>query len=409
MNEGQYGFIAAPGVSGVTIKGLSIGRYESALNLGNNNIISDNYIGVASDGKTRFANYYGIFANDFNTISNNIISGGKYNGGSIIGIGAKVGNSNTVSCNLIGTGKDGNERDLGNELWGLVIGGSSNFILNNTISGNGSEGIIFGYNNANSTFNTVINNRIGYTSYGFGLLCNGRNGNPTQIGDRNIVFIGPIVVQNNNIGPDNYICGNLERSISSAIRNTSTSIDRNRFSDTPSIISLINPLNNASLTFGNIITLAVDASYSAGTITKVEYYNGSRLLGQSTVAPFSFNWTVDAPLGGTTITAKAYNSIGTSAVSVPVPITVTQPSDTIPDLIWRNNSTGANAVWYMNSDGTVKPTSKGITSLPADWKVVYSTDMDGDGISDLALRNPTNGKNAIWYLDNTGIPKSSSF
>jgi hypothetical protein len=53
----------------------------------------------------------------------------------------------------------------------------------------------------------------------------------------------------------------------------------------------------------------------------VEFFNGNTLLGTDTTAPYSFAWT-NAPLGSSTLTAKATDDKGTVIVSAPVAINV---------------------------------------------------------------------------------------
>jgi hypothetical protein len=70
------------------------------------------------------------------------------------------------------------------------------------------------------------------------------------------------------------------------------------------------------------INLAANAAAgSGGSITHVDFYNGANLIGTDTTAPYTFVWTPVAA-GSYSLTAKAYNDSGGSAVSAPVSITV---------------------------------------------------------------------------------------
>ena len=69
------------------------------------------------------------------------------------------------------------------------------------------------------------------------------------------------------------------------------------------------------------------------------------------------------------------------------------------DLVWRNGTTGGNAVWLMN-DTTVLQTLNIFPSptTPADWRIVAVADMDRNGTTDLVWQHTTDGRLAIWYM-----------
>ncbi len=79
--------------------------------------------------------------------------------------------------------------------------------------------------------------------------------------------------------------------------------------------------------------------------------------------------------------------------------------DSVDELIWRNASTGQNAIWTMN--GPVLETASFLPSLDAAaWDIVGAADYTRDGKVDLAWRNSVSGANAIWEMD--GLSKVSS-
>ncbi|MCR6639100.1 MAG: Ig-like domain-containing protein [Sporocytophaga sp.] len=89
-------------------------------------------------------------------------------------------------------------------------------------------------------------------------------------------------------------------------------------------ISITAPLNNASFTAPENVIITADATDEDGLISKVEFYNGTTLLGSDASAPYSFSWT-SVPAGKYTITAKATDDKGGVTVSSPVLLTVNQP------------------------------------------------------------------------------------
>jgi len=87
-------------------------------------------------------------------------------------------------------------------------------------------------------------------------------------------------------------------------------------------VSLTSPSNNASFTAPASITISANAADADGTVSKVEFYNGTTLLNSDNAAPFTFNWT-NVGVGTYTITAKATDNANASTTSNAVTVTVT--------------------------------------------------------------------------------------
>ncbi|MDB5257060.1 MAG: hypothetical protein JWM14_1755 [Chitinophagaceae bacterium] len=90
------------------------------------------------------------------------------------------------------------------------------------------------------------------------------------------------------------------------------------------VVSISSPANNASFTAPASITINATASETGGTISKVEFYNGTTLLGTDLTSPYSYVWTSVAT-GTYALKAKAYDNQSTvvSTTSSVVNITVT--------------------------------------------------------------------------------------
>jgi hypothetical protein len=92
-------------------------------------------------------------------------------------------------------------------------------------------------------------------------------------------------------------------------------------------VAITSPTEGALLPAGNIVIQAT-ASETGGTISTVEFYNGSTLLGADTTSPYSFTWTSVAN-GCYTIKAKAIDSGGastTASVNITVGTGCSQPT-----------------------------------------------------------------------------------
>jgi len=76
--------------------------------------------------------------------------------------------------------------------------------------------------------------------------------------------------------------------------------------------------------------------------------------------------------------------------------------DSLPDILWRNATTGNNTIWYLQSNGTSIKSVDGMPSCSTVWQVGGVADFDADGVPDILWRNPTTGGNTIWYMQSNG-------
>jgi len=79
----------------------------------------------------------------------------------------------------------------------------------------------------------------------------------------------------------------------------------------------------------------------------------------------------------------------------------------VPDIFWRNGTSGGNAIWYMEANGTAVKGFVGIPNAGTSWQVGKIADFDADGVPDIFWRNGTSGGNAIWYMDTNGTTVKS--
>lgn len=86
-------------------------------------------------------------------------------------------------------------------------------------------------------------------------------------------------------------------------------------------VSLTAPTNNASFYSGSNITLTASASDPDGSVTKVEFYQGTEKLGEALTAPYNFVWS-NVQAGNYALTAKAYDNTNADSTSTAVNIVV---------------------------------------------------------------------------------------
>jgi chitinase len=89
----------------------------------------------------------------------------------------------------------------------------------------------------------------------------------------------------------------------------------------PPLVSITAPANNASFNAPASITFSANASDPDGNLSKVEYYNGSQLIGSATTSPFNVTWS-NVAAGTYTITAKASDNLNAVTTSTAITITV---------------------------------------------------------------------------------------
>lgn len=89
-------------------------------------------------------------------------------------------------------------------------------------------------------------------------------------------------------------------------------------------VAIGSPGANQTFTTPANITLTASAADSDGTVAKVDFYQGSTLIGTATASPYTVTWN-SAPSGAYVLTAKATDNRGAIATSAAVPIFIDVP------------------------------------------------------------------------------------
>ena len=98
----------------------------------------------------------------------------------------------------------------------------------------------------------------------------------------------------------------------------------------PPTVSLTSPTTGSHYAAPADITFEAAASDLDGSVTKVEFYSGTTLLGEDTTAPYSFTWE-NVPVGSYIIIAKATDEEGIVTSANPVSVQVQVDPDA-PDV-----------------------------------------------------------------------------
>jgi hypothetical protein len=89
----------------------------------------------------------------------------------------------------------------------------------------------------------------------------------------------------------------------------------------PPTVSITSPADGAIFGFKPTISITATATDGDGTVTRVQFFHGTTLLGQDTTVPYSYTWK-NVPSGTHTLRARATDNAGAIATSAPVRITV---------------------------------------------------------------------------------------
>lgn len=102
---------------------------------------------------------------------------------------------------------------------------------------------------------------------------------------------------------------------------------------------------------------------------------------------FLSNVLSTCPTGG----SGAYN------LTLTLPIRDDNDADGKADVLWRNSSTGDNALFFMN--GAAATIALAPTVADLNWKIKGRGDYNGDGKADILWRNSTSGATYLYLMD----------
>jgi len=204
--------------------------------------------------------------------------------------------------------------------------------------------------------------------------------------------------------------------------------------DIPPSVTLTNPANGVRFAPGTNINLGASVADTNGTVTSVQFYAGTNILGTVTSLPYSLIWSnapsglyaltacatdnngiiatssvVNIAVAGIFITNPVNNAVLTSPASISIGATVTDNQSVsqvqffqgtnslgsvtnLPfSLVWTNVASGVYALTAKATDSGGLVFTSGTISAIVDTNPA-TTDRDGDGVSDyieyLEGRNP---------------------
>lgn len=196
-------------------------------------------------------------------------------------------------------------------------------------------------------------------------------------------------------------------------------------------VTITDPLNGANYLPGSDITITVDAVDSDGSVTMVEFFEGStnRIAVDST-APYSYTWT-NVPEGAYALTAKATDNEGDSRTSLSSNITVQIPVDVTSvellaagplavgasvqaeAIVSPSNATNDAVVFEVDDPSIATVDEEGVLTAVSEGVVTLTVTTDDGGFTDskvIEVLTPSSEFN--WALNQpvvgTGTPDGNN-
>jgi endo-1,4-beta-D-glucanase Y len=252
-----------------------------------------------------------------------------------------------------------------------------------------------------STIQTIINRQadywIGRGGAGQVRGGDGLNHDGTGWGDHNAAFVGPVGAMSlaaSTTSAHQTFCNNLYTT------NRNDALAGGYFTKILQMIGLFvqtgnfwNPYaqSSSSLTVsitsptealfveGDAITFTATASTSNGTISRVDFYNGTQLIGTDNTSPYSLTWTPSSP-GSYSITATVTSSTGATSSSSARVVTIARA---VPQ------------VTSITIDGTIETVWEGSTTT-ALTRVIQGAGVPNN--SDLSASYKTFWNSTYFYI-----------
>jgi len=176
---------------------------------------------------------------------------------------------------------------------------------------------------------------------------------------------------------------------------------------TPPTIAITSPTSASGYTSSNTsLTIGGSGADNVG-VTQVFWAN-SRGGGGTASGTTSWSANISLQPGFNVITVTARDAVGnTASDTLSVNYWLSDVGgDGLPDLVWRNYTTGANVVWHLSGTSVIDQTNLPAVTLA--WLLVASADVNGDGQLDLIWRHGATGANVVWYLSGTTVVGQAS-
>jgi hypothetical protein len=153
------------------------------------------------------------------------------------------------------------------------------------------------------------------------------------------------------------------------------------FGNAPPAVQITAPANGATFTAPASIKITATATASTGgAVTRVDFYQGTTLIGNATASPYSVSWS-NVAAGNYTLTAKVTDTQNTTATSSPVTVTVASGSAVLP-APWASSDIGnvgvTGSASYQNGVYSISGAGSDIWGSADQFNYLYRP-LTGDG------------------------------
>jgi YVTN family beta-propeller protein len=150
----------------------------------------------------------------------------------------------------------------------------------------------------------------------------------------------------------------------------------------PPSVTMTAPSNGSTYQAPATITLAANAADSDGSVSRVDFFDGSTRIGSDTTSPFSFTWTASSARTYV-LSATAVDNAGAATASTPVSVTVVSPSR-LTKAVFEPSADHSTVVQYVLDvfrDGTNTTTGAPVATQNLGKPAV----VNGEVIADIAV------------------------
>jgi hypothetical protein len=166
----------------------------------------------------------------------------------------------------------------------------------------------------------------------------------------------------------------------------------------PPTVTLTSPSNGTMLVAPASISMAATATDTDGTISKVEFYNGTTLLNTDTTSPYSYTWASVAA-GTYTLKAVAYDNAGASASSTTATVTVGSALPNGQQAVDIGSPAMAGSTSFGNGTYTTKAGGAAIWNTADQFRFIYQqTSGDVDTVLHVASITAANSYSSAGVM-----------